>query len=763
MPHSSDLVTDDGEYQDDFVTLNGVNFLTEGPIQGGMVSEFSTGLKIGAATYDEREHAFWVVLEDFTGGFGFRQLNIREAGGTHWDNVGGIDLRRPRHITLPPRRNTINPDNDPSTSALFGVGFKSVFHTDLGPDSDGNLYVCILDAIYTLDSERTTLTRRYTGAGDSNAQRFGRIVEGVTGTGTRFLLGVGTAGTGSLEYVRSTNGTSWTKSSGIPTTPSANASMQLSDAIFWDGLIIAHGEGDGIIGSADGVAWDTTAAGVLDPRWHTGDISVNFIGVAMAPWGSSAVYFLSLGKLWILDWYVYNAVEVSDVGDSNRLLLGTVWNGSVIVSDGWNVWEYNPGNAQTVRRIGMFGKDGPPTSWMAETGHPGTPDNYQISHFIPGTSDLYAVCRSLTGTGSDPGAPSWRLAVYNGVGWSWIGSEVAGSQPYGAIVDSFPTSVSLANVTRAIDIAALDDQSNTNFTLHTYYLPTTGDSPFAGSGQRFEDGPLTFETGWFDGGFSELEGVLLRLSFDGYQMSATETVRVEYRLNNQEEAAYLNLGTYTLNQQEKWFTDDHRGVAFKTVQFRITLDRGIGVKFSLSGELLNGAINDSTTSVTVDDSATFRIGDVIKVNAEQMLIGSIVSATNVLTVTRGHNSSTAAAHSNNDIVFLEEGVTPMMRALTLLFDKKPRIRTAWTIRIDVSRMVEREFSFNGQKATTEKIWNFLKGLVNTPRLIQLQIPSLEPVGINVRITDMPATITDFRKKMGGRGTISLQVIETVGP
>jgi hypothetical protein len=47
-------VVDSGEYQDNSVTLNGVQLVVNGPIRGGMVSEFATGLKIGKATYDER-------------------------------------------------------------------------------------------------------------------------------------------------------------------------------------------------------------------------------------------------------------------------------------------------------------------------------------------------------------------------------------------------------------------------------------------------------------------------------------------------------------------------------------------------------------------------------------------------------------------------------------------------------------------------------------------------------------------------------------
>lgn len=563
-------MADGGSYQDDYIVLNGQKLLVKGPIQGGLVSQFATGLKIGKATYDELEHAFWISLEDFSGGFGYRQLDVREAGGTHWDNEGGVDLRRAGHITLPPQRLSVDPNLDPGSGALFGGGHRSIYHTDLGPDADGNLYIGVFDSIYTLSSNRATLTRRYQQTGTS--MQFSRIVEGVTSAGTRFLLAAGNSALGTHSYARSLDGVTWTASAGLPATP--NASVQLSDAIYWDSLIVAHGEGGGIIASADGIAWDVTSTGALDVRWRTQDIKVNFLGVSMAPWGAAAIYYLSLGKLWVLDFYTYNAIEIEDVGSGNRLGYGCIWNGSVIVSDGWNVWEYNPGNAQTVRRIGLYGKDGPPTSMISDDEHAGTANDYHISHFIPGTSDLFAVCRSLT-------APrSWRLAVYNGVGWSWLGTEVGGtsaftSQPYSALLDFFPTSVSLTVGTRAIDVATLNDQSGTDFTLFTIQLPSSGDTPFYGGGQRFQDGPLSFETGWFDGGFRELEGALFRIAIDGYHISNSETVLVEYRLDNVEtESAYITLGTFTLNQQKIWFDDRHEGVAFKTVQFRISLDRG---------------------------------------------------------------------------------------------------------------------------------------------------------------------------------------------
>ena len=760
-PHSSDAREDDGQDQDNTITLNNVALIATS-VRSGMVSEFATGLKVGKATYDEREHSSWQIFEDFSGGQGFLEAEVREAGGTHWDNKGGVDLRRPRHITLPGRRNTVNPDFDPAQTALFPSGLQSVYVTDLGPDSLGNLYVGIRENMYTLNSEQTLLTRRYEGNHADNQQgaslSIGRVVESVETDGTRFLLATGRVGTGTHQYIRSENGTSWTKSSAIAATPAANASMQLSDAIVWQGLVIAHGESDQIIGSANGKDWDVDSAGALDPRWRTGTTYVNFIGTAMAPWGDDAVYFLSGGRLWVLDWFHYNAVEIRDVSNSNTLVTGTVWNGAVIVTGGGSVWEYNPGNAQTVRRIGMFGKDGAPTSWIEDTGHAGQSNAYTISHFIPGTDDLFAVCRSLV-------APmSWRLAVYNGVGWSWYGPEVTSSQPWAATISRFPLGLSLVPWTRSINVAALASQTSADFTLHTFYLPTTGDVPFPGSGQRYEDGPLSFETGWFAGGFLELEGVMLRMSIDGYNLSETETVKVEYRLNNDMNASYTTLGTYTNNQQEIWFTDDHRGKAFKTVQFRITLDRGIGTLFSDSSTQLAEALDDSETGITVDESNVFLIGDVVRIDIEQMLVTNIVAATDTLTVTRGYNSTTAATHNDDTTLYREDGVAPVLKALVLLYEKVPKMRSSWNIEINVTDTVARGMLLSPEEpATMEGIWQFLKSLVNTPRLIDMKVPSLESGGVNVRITDMPATAEEFRAAVGGKGIVGIQLVETAGP
>ena len=69
---------------------------------------------------------------------------------------------------------------------------------------------------------------------------------------------------------------------------------------------------------------------------------------------------------------------------------------------------------------------------------------------------------------------------------------------------------------------------------------------------------------------------------------------------------------------------------------------------------------------------------------------------------------------------------------------------------------------SGRQATYERVWQFIKTMVNTPTLIELKVPSLESGGVNVRITDMPASAEDFRPARGGRGVIDLQLIEVAG-
>jgi len=64
-----------------------------------------------------------------------------------------------------------------------------------------------------------------------------------------------------------------------------------------------------------------------------------------------------------------------------------------------------------------------------------------------------------------------------------------------------------------------------------------------------------------------------------------------------------------------------------------------------SGSLLDGAIGDTDTTVTVDSGNDFAIGQTIMVESEQMLVTDVSG--NDLTVRRALNGTTAASHADN--------------------------------------------------------------------------------------------------------------------
>jgi hypothetical protein len=562
----NEAVVEAGIYSDDVVELGGYKFVVTNGVRGQSASEFQTGLKIGAATYDSREHAFFLVLDDFTGGFGHRILDVRTALGTHFDNSGGVDLRRSRHITLPPLRTDIHVSSNP----IGDMGLFFVEHTMLVSDISGAalLYFGVGNSIFTLEADRTTINHV---ADLSGFKRIHRLLEFRSSlddaTRAIYVFGYGDAGRG---YYRSTDGSNFESVTVDGYTP-----HDFADGVVYDGNLVAFkDDGFAIEASGDGLNW--TIDDLVDPHdiWKPVNY-VQFIGVAMAPWGYGAPYFLDQGQLWVLNFYALKALRIEELGDDMFLHDGCVYNGQIYVTDGNNIWSYNPGTSETVRHLGPFGKEGVPKTWRDA--------RWEIVSFMTGTSFLYAYCRRGDANLDHPERNTTRILVYTGIGWTWLGPETIaddppntfqGGTPYSGIVNQFALDFSLnAPVARAIDIIAAYQDSSTDMTLHSWAFPIAGDTPYWGSDALFENGPLDFETGWYDGGFAELEGVLLRMSIDAFHLTDTESVKIEYRLNNREQDEYELLGTFTTNHEHLWFTEDHRGLQFKTVQFRISLDR----------------------------------------------------------------------------------------------------------------------------------------------------------------------------------------------
>jgi hypothetical protein len=112
----------------------------------------------------------------------------------------------------------------------------------------------------------------------------------------------------------------------------------------------------------------------------------------------------------------------------------------------------------------------------------------------------------------------------------------------------------------------------------------------------------------------------------------------ENRLPDRPISALYLLPTGT---QLTWWPTARRSV-------RITGTWGYSAETEATGTLLNGAINSSQTSITVDDGSAVDVGETIVIDAEQCAVEDI--ATNTLVVVRGINGTTAASHADNAVV-----------------------------------------------------------------------------------------------------------------
>ena len=533
--------------QEDTITLDGQTYIVQGPVVGRSMTEWSAGLKIGRATYDDREHVFFLNLDDFSGGIGTRKVDLREALGGFYDNPSGVDVRRSRHITLPPERAETSLGTM-GTPSLDDGERASLLSTISGTEY---LYVGLENRLWRVASDRQTVSQLLA----PNFTLFTALVDWRDPTTqTRALFAFGVNSSYNQPYYMSLDGTNF----------STINRQGVFDAVAFDDKIVAalNKGGATVFGYAAGFINNTPSQGLL---WNVDDSDPNvskplwtplgrvpqIIGVTRGPWGSPAVYYIDLGKLFVLDFEMRRAIPI-DVGENQFITTGTIIQGQVYFSDGWNVWVYDPGGVtETVRRIGIGEKFGWPPSAVG----------WRVKQLVGGTGTLYAILYKV-----DSPYGYW-LWAFTGAGWTPLSAQQTGYDPGTALVDRF----SQATPNRAITLSVRD--TNGNARLVYWKLPQTGEFPTVGTGDAFFAQTAQMITGWYDGGFQDLTGALYRMEIDGFNLSATETVQVEYRLNNVE-GDWTNLGTFTDSTRVLWFDAQKRGLSFRTVQFRITLSRG---------------------------------------------------------------------------------------------------------------------------------------------------------------------------------------------
>ncbi len=77
-----------------------------------------------------------------------------------------------------------------------------------------------------------------------------------------------------------------------------------------------------------------------------------------------------------------------------------------------------------------------------------------------------------------------------------------------------------------------------------------------------------------------------------------------------------------------------------------------GADYYRDGNQLNGALTDVATTVTLDESDAFNAGDTVRIDDEEILLGTKAGETYTL-CTRAQNGTTAVAHLDDSLVYLK--------------------------------------------------------------------------------------------------------------
>src|SRR3990167_23826 len=158
------------------------------------------------------ELAFFLVLDDFSGGVGFRRIDIHEALGGIWDNEGGVDVRRAKHVTLPPQQSTLTGFTAP-TATRFVSNMRAILTSDISGTELMNIGAG--NKVWSVTATRTTPTVVATLQASGPA----RIANGVNSliewrdpdTNTRRLFAFTINDALDSRFWSSSNGSSWSE------------------------------------------------------------------------------------------------------------------------------------------------------------------------------------------------------------------------------------------------------------------------------------------------------------------------------------------------------------------------------------------------------------------------------------------------------------------------------------------------------------------------------------------------------------------------
>jgi len=529
------------------ISLNGVYYPITRPIRSTLASIYPAKVVIGDTSKDDQLRSSIVAWSDWRGGIGINRMEGAADVNRAWFST--CQLRYKNHLVL----------------ANLAVATTTPTHS-LGQTTIGaiNTFSSEVYAAWNGGNGATPKIYKYANGGDTWSElTTSGITDEVTdsvvftdGLGVSYLVFAHYDSNGS-GYSYSTNGTSWT--------------TDTKDTKFlaaWDDRLW------GI--SNEGQLWSAAAVGTEydDAVLPLADGSVTALFVARNALGVPIIYAATTEGLFAhdADNAMWEATQFTFPVHPDNGKGSTRWRESVYIPSGNGIYKYiNGSNSAVVSVVGPDRDDGMPSDKRGVIRTIAGSHNElligidaQVAPLVDTYDSIPRQWQSHMGShvmADDTGYST--ILGYNELGWEvkWIASDTGTTFDYMHVSSAYNKYRLWWGVNGVVNFMDLPKDIINPSEVDDFAYATTG----------------VHETPWFNAGQSEVDKLALNLRIECQDLSADETVLVQYATDYTETyTTAVTLNTTTMGAAAGTYTyafGSSVGTSFRAIKFKLTLSR----------------------------------------------------------------------------------------------------------------------------------------------------------------------------------------------